>query len=214
MQIGRRRHDGADHRVEALEQLAPLRPQPRAPAVGDQPVAMAERDAAQAFGAEAHIVGREFCGRRQRAGIDIRLKATRRETTAASAYRAATRRRSRAVAGSGGSRSTPALARLAASFSIAARTTLTVGMTGSVSISSTRKFFRSRRGAAAGSASLIAVAGFQRIGPGHHVEQQRQIGGAARHRPDHGEIAVERQWRQRRRRMAARRHQAKVGLCA
>ena len=50
---------------------------------------------------------------------------------------------------------------------------------------------------------LIALAGLERIGPGDHVEQERKIGGRARHRPDHREIAVERQRRQGRRRMAA-----------
>ena len=59
---------------------------------------------------------------------------------------------------------------------------------------------------------LIRVAGVQRIGSGHHIEQQRKVGGAARHRPDHREVAVERQRRKRRRRMPARGRQRKGRL--
>jgi hypothetical protein len=53
----------------------------------------------------------------------------------------------------------------------------------------------------------IGLAGLERIGTGHHVEQQRQVGGAARHRTDHRKVAAVRQRRKRRRGVTAIRHQ-------
>ncbi len=47
----------------------------------------------------------------------------------------------------------------------------------------------------------------QRIRPGHDVEQQRQVAGAARHRTDDGEIVLDRQGRRGRRHHAAGRRQ-------
>ena len=79
------------------------------------------------------------------------------------------------------------------------------GSTGSLSITSTRKSFSAvvtrRR-----QRELVADAVVQRVGSRDHVEQQRKIGGRARHRADHRQIAVERYRRQRRRGVAARRH--------
>ena len=101
--------------------------------------------------------------------------------------------------------------RLPASCSIAVCTLTEVGNTLSVSISSTRKSLervlprRRQR-------ELVADAGFQRIRSRDHVEQQRKIGGAARHRADHREVAFERQRRKWRRRVAARRRQAEGRL--
>ena len=49
----------------------------------------------------------------------------------------------------------------------------------------------------------VGLAGVERIGPCDHVQQQRQIGRAARHRSDHAEVAIGRQRRQGRWRVAA-----------
>ena len=58
----------------------------------------------------------------------------------------------------------------------------------------------------------IGLAGLHRVRAGDHVEQERQIGGRAGHRADDGEVAIERQRRQRRRGVAAGRHQRKGRL--
>ncbi len=41
----------------------------------------------------------------------------------------------------------------------------------------------------------VAHAGGQLVGPGDDVEQQREVTGGARHRPDDGEVDFVRQWR-------------------
>ena len=214
VRIGRRRHDRADHRVEGLEQLAPLRAQ-RARAAARPSASRGGSARCRAAARRQGLSSGASCGcRGLRAGIGIRLERTRPRTTSASAYRAGRTPRSPAAAGSRASTADARLAEVGRRACRSRRARLPVGISGSVSITSTRKPFsvvvprRRQR-------EPVADAGFQRVRAGDHVEQQRKVGGAARHRPDHREVAVERQRRKRRRRVAARcGTNAKVGLCA
>jgi hypothetical protein len=53
----------------------------------------------------------------------------------------------------------------------------------------------------------------QRVRPGYHVEQEREVAGGARHRPDHGEVQVDRQRRRQRRDIPRVAASPSVGLC-
>ena len=97
VRIGRRRHDRADHGVVGLEQLAPLRAQAGASAIGHQPVAVTDamprrRSAARLLSRPAARPRRPV--RRHR----FRAERTPRGTTSASASRAGSTRRNRAGA--------------------------------------------------------------------------------------------------------------------
>ncbi|MBA7474556.1 hypothetical protein ES707_09910 [subsurface metagenome] len=205
MLVGRRRHDRADHGIVLLEQLAPLRTQPRASSVGDHPVAMAQHNAAQPLRSQAGVAGRQRLHGSLRAGIDVgRERCSQKRHQHAHVEprgigEVGQQRRMTLDLDAGLAESRGKRLDGAAYHRI--RRHHGIGVDDHDTKILQRRVTRRRQFEA------ISLACLQRIGTRHHIEQQRKIGGTARHRADHGQIAVERQRRQGRRCVAARRHQ-------
>ena len=190
MVVRKGRHGGSrvDHGVELAEELLPPLLQLQARRVGRQPFTMDHAPAARTLGLQAAVVGRECRGNSLRlcesgrcAGAGFALRST-------ASCRAARIRRDRAATGlhARPARQICRAGRPAAR--CAERTASPVGISGCVSITSTRKSLscvmpRGRQRQA------IADAVARLVGSGDHVEREREVGGAARHRPDDRQIA-------------------------